>query len=57
MFKAKLSEVRKCPSCGWLMRLMTDPDERTPEVDTANLSIVKFFLCQNRSCEYAERAA
>jgi hypothetical protein len=30
---------------------------RPPQADTANLSVVRFYLCANRACEYAERAA
>jgi hypothetical protein len=56
MFRAKLSEIRKCPSCGWLMRLTVDPDDRAPKADTAHLSVVRFYLCANRACEHAERA-
>jgi hypothetical protein len=58
MFRAKLSEIRKCPSCGWLMRLTTDPDPDSgvPQTDTPHLSVVRFYLCQNRSCEHAEHA-
>jgi hypothetical protein len=39
------------------MRLQVDPDERAPRADTSNLSVVRFYLCANRSCEHAERAA
>jgi hypothetical protein len=46
-----------CPSCGWIMRLQVDPDDRTPQTDTADLSVVRFYLCSNRACEHAERAA
>jgi len=56
MFKAKLSDLRKCPSCGWLMKLLTDPDPDVPQADTADLSIVRFFQCQNRACEHCARA-
>jgi hypothetical protein len=38
------------------MRLMVDPDEREPSADTADLSVVRFYLCANRACEHAERA-
>jgi hypothetical protein len=56
MLKAKLHETRQCPSCGWLMRLQIDPDERGPRTDTPDLSVVRFYLCANRACEHAERA-
>ena len=56
MLRAKLSEIKQCPSCGWIMRLTVDPDDRTPRADTAHLSVVKFYLCANRACEHAERA-
>jgi hypothetical protein len=38
------------------MRLQVDPDDRTPQADTADLSVVRFYLCANRACEHAERA-
>ena len=56
MLRAKLSEIKQCPSCGWIMRLQVDPDDRTPRADTSNLSVVKFYLCANSACEHAERA-
>jgi hypothetical protein len=39
------------------MRLQGDPDDRTPQADTADLSVVRFYLCANRACEHVERAA
>ena len=57
MLRAKISEVKQCPSCGWIMRLQVDPDEHSPKTDTANLSVVRFYLCANRACDHAERAA
>jgi hypothetical protein len=57
MFKAKLSEVKACPSCGWIMRLQVDPDpQEKPTVKAADFSPVRFYLCANRACEHAERA-
>jgi hypothetical protein len=56
MLRAKLSDTKQCPSCGWVMRLMVDPDQRRPQADTAHLSVVRFYLCANRACEHAERA-
>jgi hypothetical protein len=57
MLKAKLHETRQCPSCGWLKRLQVDPDDRAPQADTPDLSVVRFYLCANRACERKERAA
>jgi hypothetical protein len=56
MFRAKLSDTKQCPSCGWIMRLQVDPDERAPQADTPDLSVVRFFQCTNRACEHCERA-
>jgi hypothetical protein len=42
MLRAKISEVKQCPSCGWIMRLQVDPDEHSRKTDTANLSVVRF---------------
>jgi hypothetical protein len=57
MFRAKLSETNQVPpSCGWIMRLTVDPDDRAPQPDTPHLSVVRFYLCANRACEHAERA-
>jgi hypothetical protein len=39
------------------MRLEVDPDERAPQADTPDLSVMRFYLCANRACEHAERAA
>jgi hypothetical protein len=39
------------------MRLQVDSDDRTPQADTPDLSVVRFYLCANRACEHVERAA
>jgi hypothetical protein len=51
----KPPSAKVCPSCGRLMLLQDDPDDRTPHADTADLSVVRFYLCANRACEHAER--
>jgi hypothetical protein len=37
--------------------MQVDPNDRAPQADTVHLSIVRFYLCANRACEHAERAA
>lgn len=55
--KAKLSETKQCPSCGWIMRLAVDPDPQEQRtVKASDFSPVRFYVCANRSCEHAERA-
>jgi len=57
MLRAKLSDTKQCPSCGWIMRLQVDPDQQEKlNVKAADYSPIKFFLCSNRACEHAERA-
>ena len=56
MLRAKLSDLRQCPSCGWIMKLLADPDLDAPQADTAHLSVVRFWQCTNRACEHCVRA-
>ena len=57
MLRAKLSDTKQCPSCGWLMRLEIDTDPQETRAVKADVSPVRFYLCANRACEHAERAA
>jgi hypothetical protein len=57
MLRAKLADCKQCRSCGWLMRLQVDPDDQAPRADTKDVSVVRFYVCANRACEHAERAA
>ena len=54
MLRAKLSDTKQCPSCGWLMKLATKPDPREIPAPNAEVSRVRFYECVNRACEHAE---
>ena len=58
MFRAKLCDTKQCPSCGWLMRLIVDPESMRQLGRTTDWTrLQRYYQCVNKACEHVERAA
>jgi len=59
MLRAKLSDTKQCPSCGWLMRLLVDLESMRPLAQSADRApnLQRYYECVNKACEHVERAA
>ena len=58
MFRAKLCDTKQCPSCGWLMRLIVDPESMRRLGRTTDwMRLQRYYQCVNKACEHVERAA
>jgi hypothetical protein len=44
-FRAKLSETKQCRMCGWLLKVVVDPDAEPRLTGRADVSAVRCYQC------------